>query len=470
MGLFSSTLRVNAATSFYDLLENTSPIDESSQSVTLNFDIEPTFNYEKITGGSYSGTGSSTQSGNATVSASVTVGGTISQTGTVSSTSGTYSGSVSSGTFPTERGTLSINSTSASMSGYSTLTGSLSSGTLGNMELSNSSSGTISITSTTGGSMRTHFKIPYYVVLPFNSGSSIDSNLYYGFFASISNISIPSQNDSIKNIYITDNDGRMIYNYEQDNINCKYVLGSEVLGGNSSYLSVPVFIEFDYFIPFMTGTNTSVYSQSISFDLLPGFRAVIQEQQSYVGSVQSDPIQHELQQENNQITEDTNETTHSIFDSITDFFGSFFDNLIHVFVPEDGYFSDWFDRVNTMLTDKLGILYYPFGKIIEFFNTLNTKLNSQSSYIITFPAIEFTNRATNEIYHFTDAQQINLQNIVQNIPLRNGSANSTLVGTNRFDNLLSIIRTFNSFVLIFGLLSLLRQKINLILRGDNHDN
>lgn len=466
---YSNTLRVKAANSFFDLLESSSPVDQSIQNVTLSINVEPTFSYERITSGSYSGTGSSSQSGNATVSASVTVAGNISQSGSVSSTSGTYSGTVTSGTFPSERGTLSISSSTASMSGYNTLSGSLSSGTVGNIELTNSSSGTISISSTTGGSMRTHFKIPYYVFLPFNQGESIDAKKYYGFYAYLSNIQLPSQNDSISNICLTDNDGHMIYNYDKNTYNCKFLLGSEVLDWNSSRLSVPLFIEFDYFIPFLTGTITSVYTQNITFNLKPGFRKVIEEQQSYVGTVQSDPIQHELQQENNQITEDTNETTHSIFDSITDFFGSFFDNLIHVFVPEDGYFSNWFDRLNTMLTDKLGILYYPFSLIIEVLNRVTSAFQNETpDFQIVFPSITFRNVATGETYTFLDRQTISMASIASQIRFTS-SENSSLIGTDRFVSILQCIRIFNDVVILMSLLALLRQKLNKILNGEDKD-
>lgn len=185
---------------------------------------------------------------------------------------------------------------------------------------------------------------------------------------------------------------------------------------------------------------------------------------------QSEQVIDNTLQEGNEIASDTNETTHSIFDSISDFFGSFFSNLIGVFVPEDGYFSNWFSRLNTLLEDKLGILYWPFSKIIAFFNRLTESVSSQSNVTITFPAIEFTNLATNETYHILDEQTVSLEYYNYRVPLSGGSPNSDLVGSNRFNSLVSIVRTFNSAVLIFGLLSLLRKKLNLILRGDDNDN
>ena len=158
----------------------------------------------------------------------------------------------------------------------------------------------------------------------------------------------------------------------------------------------------------------------------------------------------DTQEELQETAEDTNETTHGILSSITSFFGSFFSNLIGVFVPESGYFENWFSRVDTMLSNKLGILYWPFNKIIAFFNRLSDSVSSQSNVTITFPAIEFTNVATGETYHFLDEQSVNLEYYNYRIPLSGGSPNSDLVGTNRFNSLVSIVRTFNSAVLIFG--------------------
>ena len=78
---------------------------------------------------------------------------------------------------------------------------------------------------------------------------------------------------------------------------------------------------------------------------------------------------HEKLDSLNETATTTSETTTSIFDSITDFFGSFFENIINalksLFIPEDGYFTSWFDRLNTLLEQKLGMLYAPFGLVID---------------------------------------------------------------------------------------------------------
>ena len=77
----------------------------------------------------------------------------------------------------------------------------------------------------------------------------------------------------------------------------------------------------------------------------------------------SEEVINDTLEEANDIASDTNTTTHGIFDSITDFFGSFFNNLIGIFVPDSGSFENCFSRVDTMLSNKLGILYWPFSKL-----------------------------------------------------------------------------------------------------------
>jgi hypothetical protein len=67
---------------------------------------------------------------------------------------------------------------------------------------------------------------------------------------------------------------------------------------------------------------------------------------------------NELQQEGNNLQKEQNDISKGIFDKIADFFGSFFSNLMDsikgLFIPEDGYFSDFFTRLNDFFFDKLG--------------------------------------------------------------------------------------------------------------------
>lgn len=94
---------------------------------------------------------------------------------------------------------------------------------------------------------------------------------------------------------------------------------------------------------------------------------------------------NELQKENNNLQKEQNETSKGILGKITDFFGSFFENLKGLFVPEDGYFSDFFNRLNDFFADKLGMLYAPIDMFITFLNTIKDASSTDSG--ITFPEL-----------------------------------------------------------------------------------
>lgn len=82
--------------------------------------------------------------------------------------------------------------------------------------------------------------------------------------------------------------------------------------------------------------------------------------------------------------EESNETQKDTNNKITDFFNGFFDNLIHVFVPEDGFFSDWFSDLNDFMSEKLGFLWSPFDFMLSF---LNGVYNGSGNASIVFPEL-----------------------------------------------------------------------------------
>ena len=181
---------------------------------------------------------------------------------------------------------------------------------------------------------------------------------------------------------------------------------------------------------------------------------------------QSEQVINSTLEEGNDIASDTNTTTHSIFDSISSFFGSFFSNLVGVFVPEDGFFTTWFNNLNTLLTNKLGILYYPFSVFIDVCNRLVTAVagNQPNDPVIYFPELKI--RIQNVDYVFVQAQEVHLSSYAINIQNADTS-NSPMFGLN---NLIHVIRRFTDIILTLCMFSLLRKKVNLILRGDDHDN
>ena len=94
---------------------------------------------------------------------------------------------------------------------------------------------------------------------------------------------------------------------------------------------------------------------------------------------------NELQKENNDLQKEQNETSKGILGKITEFFASFFENLKGLFVPEDGYFSDFFTRLNDFFSEKLGMLYAPIDMFITFLNTIKDASSTESG--ITFPEL-----------------------------------------------------------------------------------
>ena len=99
-------------------------------------------------------------------------------------------------------------------------------------------------------------------------------------------------------------------------------------------------------------------------------------------------VQEEIRDEikkGNELQKEQNETSKGILGKITEFFGSFFENLKGLFVPEDGYFSDFFTRLNDFFADKLGMLYAPIDMFIKFLNTIKDASSTDSG--ITFPEL-----------------------------------------------------------------------------------
>lgn len=94
----------------------------------------------------------------------------------------------------------------------------------------------------------------------------------------------------------------------------------------------------------------------------------------------------------NQLQEEANQTGKGILGKITDFFGSFFDNFINalksLFIPDDGYFSDYFNRLNDFFSEKLGFLYSPIDLFVEFLNAIqNASVGSDVGLV--FPEIKW---------------------------------------------------------------------------------
>lgn len=104
-----------------------------------------------------------------------------------------------------------------------------------------------------------------------------------------------------------------------------------------------------------------------------------------------DKINQSVQQ-GNQLQKEANETGKGILGKITDFFGSFFENIINalksLFIPEDGYFSEFFTRLNDFFSEKLGFLYEPIELFLDFLNAIqNASVGASPG--LTFPEIKW---------------------------------------------------------------------------------
>lgn len=141
-----------------------------------------------------------------------------------------------------------------------------------------------------------------------------------------------------------------------------------------------------------------------------------------------------------QSSQSTADNTSGILSKITDFFGSFFENLIGIFVPEDGYFSGWFNRVNTLLSDKLGMLYAPFDLVISTLQAIYSSSTTESG--IPFPGIKWEDTWLVEPFTFTFAS----------------------LGSD-FDDLRDKVYFATDTVLVLTFLMLLQSKVKLILEG-----
>lgn len=102
---------------------------------------------------------------------------------------------------------------------------------------------------------------------------------------------------------------------------------------------------------------------------------------------------NDIAQQGNQLQQEQNETSKNIFDKISDFFGSFFENIINafksLFVPEQGYFEDFFKRLNDFFSEKLGMLYAPIDFFIRFLQGIGNASVVDAG--ISFPGVEWNN-------------------------------------------------------------------------------
>lgn len=249
-----------------------------------------------------------------------------------------------------------------------------------------------SVVCPSGGSQT--FEQTFYYDYPIHDKVSLSVGKYYLFSGGVSSIStadsVVSKNSaaSIDYEYFYEISGQRYYSSHDNfiipgsaNVNVRFGV---VLRGTISSFPTADKLSFNYIIPHAT----------VSF-AINIFELSDSEVSAYLGSSgvmngiqQGNDLQqknNDLQEKNNELQKEQNETNKSILGKITDFFGSFFDNLKGLFVPEEGYFSDFFTRLNDFFSEKLGMLYAPIDIFITFLNTIKDASSSDSG--ITFPEL-----------------------------------------------------------------------------------
>lgn len=317
------------------------------------------------------------------------------------------------------------------------------------------------ITQTTAGvSGSGHVKIP--ITLTANSlvTDIVNSNYYSVAIGINPSISVSGDgmyidSSSISSWYVTDFEGNVIINDSGTGaLTSSYYSGTSlnVLNQSGAKAQFKCFFEFDVaFRGLDNGVNGSLgrvnYTLGGYWDI---FSLTSDAQESLKEQVNDSKTQQAVQRVessqniNNQIAEDTRQTSHGILDKITAFFGSFFQNFIDslksLFIPEDGYFTNWFTRLNTLLSAKLGMLYAPFDLVISVLTALGSASTSEAG--IPFPELSW------------DGQVI--------IPAQTFYFSS--LGSS-FSDLRDAVYFGTDVVLLFAFLVLLQRKINLVMRG-----
>lgn len=294
-----------------------------------------------------------------------------------------------------------------------------------------------------------HFKIPFCLKKTWNGGSNDSNVLYRCLIRPTSGYS--SSVGTISNLGVYTSSGDLLFTGWQSYEGCiKFYKGSElhqVIDGVDYGLNYPFYVEFDWSYKESVDAYGFNSGATVTFNF-NSFQMYIQsasasEIESYKTETNDKTTQQKLDTQISQ--EQTAQTTRTgILNQITSFFGSFFENIINalksLFIPEDGYFTTWFTRLNTLLSAKLGMLYAPFDLVISVLTALSSASTSEAG--IPFPELAW------------DGQVI--------IPAQTFYFSS--LGSS-FNDLRDAVYFGTDVVLLFAFLVLLQRKINLVMRG-----
>lgn len=242
-----------------------------------------------------------------------------------------------------------------------------------------------------GGVGVMHWKVPLQIGGTFSGSFDMNDPIIYALALGAYNISCTDAN--VVSVCLTDGDGN-IYSMAG---NSKFNFGTlqDVYSNMHSCVKF-YYLEFDVLSEYSSNANPLKYVVTCN---LTTYLDIYPNDSSTYGQIVQDPTSNQHLDSIETSSESTASSSSGILSKVTEFFGSFFSNLIGVFVPEDGYFSDWFTRLNTLLADKLGMLYAPFDLLIQ---VLTSILNADDSFVgIPFPGIEWDGQYLVEPFTFT---------------------------------------------------------------------
>lgn len=149
------------------------------------------------------------------------------------------------------------------------------------------------------------------------------------------------------------------------------------------------------------------------------------------------------------------------FTDLTSSIKGFFDDLLtgildgikKLFVPEEGYFTEYFAAWDQWMNDHFGALYYPFDLMLDVLNRFLT-LEVPEKPVITFPSIHFRIPGQG-IVKLTDAVEFNIYTAY--------TANGVFGGS--FGALYRSYQVIVTAIFVFSLANLARKKLNSIMGG-----
>lgn len=270
------------------------------------------------------------------------------------------------------------------------------------------SNGTGSITSISGSNTTSsHTGYSYHVSVPFTfkflssdiGGTGVTANDQYNYFTIFPFFKLTSSVGTVSNLTLYYGDKIVHTENMGDSETYKIVIRGVDMryGGDTdsqSYFRLPFTLEYD--VAFQEFDSASSDLDEFTSTLKCSMRLVgniatasdIKTAETQVSDAGTQQELSELNESTDAIEESvTSDTGGGLLATIKSWFGSFFDNLIHVFVPEDGYFTEWFNRLNSLLADKLGMLYAPFDLLITTLQAIYDTNSNEPG--IPFPGIKW---------------------------------------------------------------------------------